>query len=160
MEKSQICPQAGASWKQPFYSLLSNSDTTMQPCFLLIFFGLWTCTGVASSRIMFFKEENLLLNFHSSKLYLLFTFSCAFTGRGAIYRKRIVFRAARNKLIYEGARAKLLQLICEVAQIFHYCYFRGSIYLLNVDNTVSQYKRDFPNLLKYPYNLNRAWVVT
>ena len=48
-----------------------------------------------------------------------------------------VFRAARNKLSYEGARTKLLQLICEVAQIVPYCYFWGFIYLLNLDKTIS-----------------------
>ena len=86
---------------------------------------------------MFFKVVSLqLLNSHTSMSYHLFTFSCTFTGQGANYRKRIVFQATRNKLTYEGATAKLFQLICEVVQIVSCCHFWGFIYLLHVDHRV------------------------
>ena len=73
-----------------------------------------------------------------------FTLSCTFTGREENYRKPIVFRAARNEVISEGAIAKLLQLICEVAEIIPYCHFCGFIYLLNVDKCLYHNKEQTP----------------
>ena len=71
------------------------------------------------------------------------------------------FLATRYKLLNEGARAKLLQLICEVAQITPCMYFWGFIYILNVDYRVGVTVQDrLPNSLRYSYSLRRAWVVT
>jgi len=114
--------------KTNVYSLVSSSYTSTPACFLLIFRGLWKCTG--GSNVWNFWM------FIIQTYTLYFTFCFTFTGQGANYQKRIVFRAARNKLIYEGARAKLLQLICEVDQIVPCCQFWGITYFLNVYHRV------------------------
>ena len=75
------------------------------------------------------------------------TFSCAFTGRGANYRKHIVFRAAGNKLIYEGARAKLLTYLSEHGSLEP--LLRGS--LSRIPQPLSDYvysRKDSPQWLE------------
>ena len=69
--------------------------------------------------------------------YILhFTLCCMFSGRGAKYRKRIVFRVTRYKLLNEGARAVIVQLISEVAQIILCFDVWGLIILPNKDDRV------------------------
>jgi len=51
-------------------------------------------------------------------------------------QKCIIFGAALYKLFNVGARAKLLQLICDVAHIMPCFNFWGFIHIMNVDNRV------------------------
>ena len=74
-----------------------------------------------------------LLIFIIQDYTLHFTFCCTFSCREAKDRECIVFGATRYKLFYDGARDKILQLICDVVHIipcFHFCAF---VSFLNVD---------------------------
>jgi hypothetical protein len=80
--------------KISLYFLVSGSDTNVPPFFLMIccVFDMYRWS-VFQNHV--FKEVKFTtFDYYSSNYTLHFTFICTFAGRGANYRKRIIFRAA------------------------------------------------------------------
>ena len=131
-----------------------HKPTLLKNNFVLLFLRFWNhYTAVFPlnlSRILYMQwcvvfqdhvpqrcEVYNLLIFIIQSYTLHFAFSCAFSCLGLKYRKCIVFGATRYKLFDVGARTKLLQLFCQVAQIIPCFNFWGFIHILKVDNRVS-----------------------
>ena len=135
---------------------------------LLLFFGFWddytTIFPFDFIRIVYKQRCVVFNNYVSqrSEIYNLwivviqgytlhYTFIFTFPCIRSKDHKYIVFRVTRYEVLNEGAKAKLLQLICEVAQINPCLNFWGFVYILNVYYRVCievQYRLpQFPQLL-------------
>ena len=101
--------------KTTLFSFFSGSETKTPPCFLLLFLGMCTCTGV-----IFENHSPERCKVHNLWIFIIqgyalhFTFRCSFSCGVAKDGKCIVFRATRDKLFDVGACAILFHLICEV----------------------------------------------